>query len=620
MAEFEYFTPMDREYHASQKYRPKLEDPIFPIERVGQSIAETGRLGTLVQEVTAAIRGGAGRLEFQTMPNQRFEALGKEVRGVLKDVAAANNVLFQSVHAPIEIQNVTGFNPQDGSFNEQFKQEEMAMIKGAIDFASDVVGSGAVVVHPLAGEFPRPIWNAKWNQDGKWKNAFELYPNEKDEQATPIVDPRKGKMFQINAKEPVWAVKEDANGKIITDAQGKPAIEKLTWDDIQRLAKEKKQDPSLFYMQKKYSPQIAQSEGMAAHYQDYIRQNEEMIRRRNDEFEQIQALPEEHKAAVLRQRNVSSIAELKSRNDAENKQSQENIVSYQNSWASSMESVNELKDTLANLQPVDKFAIGKASEGYAEAAIIAMDKSHSKKGNLFIAIENSWPGGYSTHPEELIEVVKESRKKMVELLTQQKIKDEQGRIVDNPWYRSGISEDEASTEAAQHIKATFDSAHMGMWMKHFKGKLGETEDQRLKRFNEWFVDEAKKLAESGVVGNVHLVDSAGSSHQHLPIGQGILPVVDAMKEFKKAGYGGLLTSEAFEEEKFGAGRIRIETCKALGADVPSGMLGERASLSHASGPSYMAQVYAPRNMFGSYTPPSGEYTPWAGGERPIPFE
>ena len=54
------------------------------------------------------------------------------------------------------------------------------------------------------------------------------------------------------------------------------------------------------------------------------------------------------------------------------------------------------------------------------------------------------------------------------------------------------------------------------------------EEKRLKKFNKWFMDQVDNMGKAGVVGSIQAVDSASGAHGHLPPGQGILPVKDAV--------------------------------------------------------------------------------------------
>ena len=192
------------------------------------------------------------------------------------------------------------------------------------------------------------------------------------------------------------------------------------------------------------------------------------------------------------------------------------------------------------------------------------------------------------------------------------------KFVKNPYYR-GMSKKEAEEYAKQHIKATFDTQHLGMWWKHFQPKEGETVDQRKKRFDKWFMEQAKKLADSDVVGNVHLVDGMGGGHHHLPAGQGDLPVIDAMKALLKKGYDGNITSEGHGEGQLGDARQMTKVWEALGNRIHSGYmagggpgfehLGASARWSDVS-QSYFGQNQPPYFVFGNYSP-SNDWSLWS---------
>ena len=108
--------------------------------------------------------------------------------------------------------------------------------------------------------------------------------------------------------------------------------------------------------------------------------------------------------------------------------------------------------------------------------------------------------GYGSHPEELISIVHDARTEMVNRLTNKRIKDPTGKLdkegdavmINNPDYR-GWSKKKAEKEANEHIRATLDTTHLGMWWKYFEPKYGETEEQRLNRFRGWYMDQIKAL-------------------------------------------------------------------------------------------------------------------------------
>ena len=102
------------------------------------------------------------------------------------------------------------------------------------------------------------------------------------------------------------------------------------------------------------------------------------------------------------------------------------------------------------------------------------------------------------------------------------------------------------------------------------------------------------------------------AHGHMPPGQGIFPVVDLAREFKKQGFKGFMVSEGHEEEKFDEGRILVETWRAFNSPFQTTYgPGSPAHGYKNVHDQYVGRTYSPRMMFGSYAPPFGEYKPWS---------
>lgn len=286
-------------------------------------------------------------------------------------------------------------------------------------------------------------------------------------------------------------------------------------------------------------------------------------------------------------------------------------------------------ETLLHVKPIEKYAREQTSKSYAELGIYSMDRTVEKqrKEPIFVAPENIFPEmGYGSHPEELIELVQDARKKMIEFLSEPYIRDpkmgwekDEGvpkpKVVKNPYYRN-LDKKEAEKLANNHIKATLDTQHLGMWWKNFQPKPNETIQQRKERFDHWYIEQIKKLSDSGIVGNIHLVDGMGGGHHHLPAGQGNMPVVEAMKYLKKKGFMGNITSEGHGESQFGAARQMTETWEALGNTIQSGYGGGFNGGFGAPGrwgdihQSYFGQTQPPYFAFGNYSP-SNDWTLWS---------
>lgn len=277
--------------------------------------------------------------------------------------------------------------------------------------------------------------------------------------------------------------------------------------------------------------------------------------------------------------------------------------------------------------PVDVYAKKQTAKSYAEAGIHAMDQSlHNKnaKKDIFIAPENIFPEmGYGSHPEELIELVQDARKKMVEMLSEKYIEDPHARfdqeltegkkhkLVPNPNFM-GMSKKEAEKYANKHIKATLDTQHLGMWWKHFQPKAGETRDQRKKRFDKWYMEQIDKMDKAGVIGHIHAVDGMGGGHHHLPVGQGDMPIKKALEFLKKKGFKGTMVSEGHGEEQFfGKGRMMTQTWKNLGSPIVGvgyamGAPQSWTDVHHG----YFRSMQSPYFVFGSYSP-SNDWQLWS---------
>lgn len=291
--------------------------------------------------------------------------------------------------------------------------------------------------------------------------------------------------------------------------------------------------------------------------------------------------------------------------------------------ASADANAEQYKETLKHVMPVVRYAKDKTSMSYAQAGIMAMEQTkynpHSKR-DVFVAPENLFPEmGYGTHPEELIELVTEARRKMIELLCKKKIqspheeRDEKTgelKMITNPYYR-GLNEQEAKKYADRHIKATFDTQHLGMWWAHFQPLPGETVDQRKKRFDGWYQDQVKKLEKSGIIGHIHAVDAFGAGHHHLPIGQGNIPVKWTLEYLKSKGYKGTMISEGWEENRVDPGRQLTASWRHLGTNIGSGFaIGAPSRAWQDVQYGYLNQMQSPYFIFGSYSP-SNDWQLWS---------
>lgn len=286
-----YEHPMDRSYDVHEPAR----DHGF-LASDGESTGDVGvRIGDLgmslmvgpvpnVQAVSAKLRAGTKTMELGfggagkgTGQNQTPGFYGKKQRQALAEISRANKVDF-TTHSTVGINGMAGMD-QQGNFSKANKNFVIQELKRAIDFAADVGFGGPVVVH--TGEFQRPIVDAEWNAEGKWKDKFEMFEEERQKVAYGVVDNRTGRVIQEAQKDrsvarPVWnrydfknkelwkeyAGKEfrDAHGNLVQpgdyidyfgnkldratrvprfdEKKGEFEIEQMHWKDLEKEAKE----------------------------------------------------------------------------------------------------------------------------------------------------------------------------------------------------------------------------------------------------------------------------------------------------------------------------------------------------------------------------------------------
>jgi hypothetical protein len=276
--------------------------------------------------------------------------------------------------------------------------------------------------------------------------------------------------------------------------------------------------------------------------------------------------------------------------------------------AGQQQQARQIEEERSRMKDISKFALQRATESYAELGIAAMQETHDsqeRKNKVTQAIhvgpEMGWPTYFGSHPDEFVQLIRESRKVMAEKLQ----KDQ------------NMDEATAEDEARRHIKGVLDTSHLGMFFQHFMQEE-PSQDKRIKEFNKWFLKEINKIAEinakEDILGNVQIVNSMSGAHGHLPPGQGIFEVEKAAEILvEKGNYKGYLTSEGHEEEKFQSGRILIDAWKSFDPNIMSsagygaGARGLRWTDVHQG---YFGRPYSPAFIFGEYSP-SQEFKLWS---------
>ncbi len=226
MAEFrtEYKNQMDRDYHETIEISPaaNIEEPILPIGRIGQTVPEhdpAGRFKHIIQNVQAAIRGGAGNIQLvmQTPVDSpiggRPKAYGKEVRQTMKEVAMANELAITGIEMPTSLSNLSGLDMQRNVVDEEKRQRDLNEVKETIKFAAETGQGGGVDI--LSWEHDRPIHRAIWwDKDSPDAKAFKsLAELEKKKEEIRFVDTKSGGIMSVPIREGIPMFRRKKEGK-----------------------------------------------------------------------------------------------------------------------------------------------------------------------------------------------------------------------------------------------------------------------------------------------------------------------------------------------------------------------------------------------------------------------
>ena len=302
--------------------------------------------------------------------------------------------------------------------------------------------------------------------------------------------------------------------------------------------------------------------------------------------------------------------------------------------ASQEQQAEDTRETAKNLITPIKRLEQHGARMYAEAGIHAMRRTKEPNNPVVVNIENLFPERFGGHIEELKWVIKKSREKMVELLTEPRIQmgvsrkptemDEKklieavvpglkGMLQENPFY-AGISRAEAEKIAATHIKATLDTGHLNMWRKFWQEDPKLNREHNDAKFKDWYLKQVESLAKEGMVGNVHLADNYGYQDEHLSPGQGNAPIKETVSILKKYGYDKAITVEPGADATTDLSDFHglMKTWRLFGSNVYGMGMGSPqipqkwTDIQY----SYFGQNKPPYFVFGAYAP-SNDWTLWS---------
>ncbi len=221
-----------------------------------------------------------------------------------------------------------------------------------------------------------------------------------------------------------------------------------------------------------------------------------------------------------------------------------------------------------------------------------MTRTHHLDKPVVITMENIFPESYGAHPDELKDLILNSRKRMAERLHEQR----------------GISREEATKLADNHIKATLDTGHLNTWRKYWQNDPKKSMTQNDADFKNWMLEKTEDLAKNKIIGNVHLTDNYGYQDDHLAPGQGTTPVKEMVKILKKHGYDKALTVEPGADASTDLSDFHglMKTWRLFGSPVYGAHGPARSDMPKGNWAdvqySYFGQTKAPYYIFGPYSP------------------
>jgi len=626
-----YWHSMDANQWSSEADRIKLGVSTPPMQDQLQSIQARIRQGAQAVELgfLGTGKGSAGQSSFTP------GTVGIPERQAIRDVAKVNDVKISSVHASMKIQGLAGFDGR-GEFSEAKRSQDMEEVKRTIDFAGDVTDGGAIVVH--TGEFPYSV------QDQHGKTPFKTKSGKEIKFSEGYATAQRAPKYLVNTKSGkiVDSIAHDFEVQYLAEKEGADKLEfetkTKTYDDFVVTAKanldsnERKAENMKEFEKHNEGKELSDEEykntygdpgWMAAHFQidqgitqnksDYLHHKARYDHYKHDLDQaelQLRAAEALYKGAGVAKPDFAGkqsidalqrkVYYFKSHAEAEKEYMKRYDLQRKNSY-----------EQLYSFRPIESYGVQKTAESIAELAIDAARVTRDKKlkNPLFVAPENLWDGNYGAHPKDLRKIIVDSRNKVVEFMTSDKI-EIQGKEVDNPfksYAKKALghtpSKSEAKKIAENHIKATFDIGHANIWRKYFDG------DE--KEFKSWMGHEVEKLTKDGIIGHVHVSDNFGYNDEHLPPGYGNAPIKEFLTHMNKSGFDKEFIVEPAHHD-IGALHSGMEFLQ-----TPIYRIDTQTHRWTSPERSYFGQTHIPGFVTPGYLPNVGEQKPMVWSELPL---
>ncbi len=536
----------------------------------------TNPMGNTMESLKAKIREGVSRLEFSFIGKRKGnsqqptpESYGAREREDIRELLKINE-MKTSTHASVHSESLAGFTER--GFNEEARSQVINEIKKAIHFAGEATKGGAIVFHMQ--EWQRPLSHLQDKSGAK----FEGYAEEDKDAVLFAVDNRTGDLVSTISKNrevyrPVYLTAKDMGksgqkdefgnvlrdddwldvrgNKISKDASPERLfnrvpkfnpdktnfeVQKLKWDDLIKETEEwnknnpsQQRTPEEMFAILEVENRVLQAKGNslfhAQQYEETKRSRDELLEEYNM-YKELEKITPENERWKLKSKFLGKYRtrEEDTPDDFYNRliRDQENRMRHIHEASASADVMaKQAEETISHIESAKKYGLKRTADTIAKSAIYAMETYNRNKDKygledpIYVAPENWDPKMFGSHPEEYMEIIKNSRNRMVDLLKMQ-----------------GKDDSEAKKLAETHIKGTLDIGHLNLFREHYKGDP--------KDFEKWMISQAKKLVKEGYVSHIHLTDNFGFDDEHLTPGQGNVPMKEFLKEMEKLGINDLI--------------------------------------------------------------------------------
>ncbi len=462
-----------------------------------------------IAEVDARLREGMKVIEIQPIQQEVFEQIPKEHFKEINRMAKLANAKI-SMHAPIT--DPSGFT--DKGWSEKSRVEAERHLLSAVKRAHDAAPEGNMPIVIHASAIPAAEWNADLKPTDEEKR-LGIKPKEMlaivNRQTGEITGAKREKMYVPGKKEPEIMYPEQrlrSSNASDWDAQLKGAsdLKKELDDSMDKItvvisgAEKEKRD-----LTRQEEIFIGRMQNRIANYDPELRKRLNSMYSNAVEFGDKETKKTLSKVHDLWVEGAKKISQYDPR-------SREGHMIRKQLYDGLFHGLQETRDSPPEVyQPVEKFAIGHASETLGNVAFKAY--KDFKENAPVISVENVLPNMAFSRAEQLQNLIEESRKKFAD----QAIKEE------------GLKRKEAEKLAEKHIGATWDVGHINMLRKSgFKEKEVIKETEKIAPF----------------VKHVHLTDNFGFTDSHLALGMGHVPMKKMMEKIKEEGYDGRAIVEA----------------------------------------------------------------------------